>query len=215
MKIPAGKKIIIRDKGQDIFEKAKLDGVEMILDTEITIDLSSTFEELLSFNINKSLMVATSLVSSFTGFTVSSQFKEMGYRMWTKTEPIKFSCSVTFHMTYSGKKEVLEPMKVLMKLPLPTKAEKGEGFGLNPPGPSILTALEKGDSAEFEHSYSLRCGAYYFKSIIVEKAQPTFSTETDDEGFPIWGTIQLDVCSLYTATTNDIDDFGKNLGEDR
>lgn len=217
MKIPAGKKVVIRDKGINIFEKEGLSkDIEMILDSEITIDLSSTFDELLSFNINKSLMVATSLVSSFTGYTFSSQFKEMGYRMWTKTEPIKFSCSVTFNMTYSGEKEVLEPMKVLMKLPLPTSMNKtGKGFGLKPPGPSILTALDKQDEADFEHSYSLRCGPYYFKSIVIEKAQPTFSAETDDNGFPIWGTIQLDVSSLYTATTNDIDGFGKDMGVDR
>lgn len=215
MKIPAGKKIKIRENGIDIFEAAGLTGIEMFLESEITINLSSSFEELLSFGLQKGLMAATGVLHSFTGYTISSQFKEMGYRMWTKTEPIKFSATVSFHMTYSGEEEVLKPMQVLMKLPLPSQAEKGEGFGLIPPGPSILTAMGAGNSAKFEKSYSLRCGPYYFKSIVVEKAEPTFSTETDDRGFPIWGQIQLDVCSLYTATTQDIDAFGKDMGKDK
>jgi hypothetical protein len=215
MKIPAGKKIKIRENGEDIFEKNGLSGIEMYLDSEITISLASSFEELLSFGLQKNILAFTSVLHSFTGYSISSQFKEMGYRMWTKTEPIKFSATVKFNMTYSGEEEVLKPMKVLMKLPLPSMAEKGEGFGLVPPGPSILTAMGEGNSARFERSYSLRCGPYYFKSVVIEKAEPTFSTETDDRGFPIWGQIQLDVCSLFTATTQDIDDFGKDIGEDR
>ena len=214
MKIPSGKKIKIRENGVDIFEEAGLTGIEMFLESEITIDLSSSFEELLSFGLQKNVMAFTNVLQSLTGFSISSQFKEMGYRMWTKSEPIKFSATVSFNMTYSGEEEVLKPMKVLMKLPLPSTAEKGEGFGLIPPGPSILSAMGAGNSAKFERSYSLRCGPYYFKSIIIEKAQPTFSTETDDKGFPIWGQIQLDVCSLFTATTQDIDDFGKDMGKD-
>ena len=215
MKKGAGKKIKIRENSQDIFEKAGLTGVEMFLESEITISLSSTFEELLSFGLQKNIMAFTGVLRSLTGYSISSQFKEMGYRMWTKTEPIKFSATVSFHMTYSGEEEVLKPMQVLMKLPLPSAAEKGEGFGLIPPGPSILTAMGEGNSAKFERSYSLRCGPYYFKSIVIEKAEPTFSAETDDRGFPIWGQIQLDVCSLYTATTQDIDAFGKDMGKDK
>ena len=42
--------------------------------------------------------------------------------MWTKTDPIKFSVTSTFNMTYSGEEEVLKPMQVLMKLPLPEES---------------------------------------------------------------------------------------------
>ena len=209
MVIPAGKKVKIRENGIDIFEKAKLTGVEMILDNEVTLSLSSTFDELLNFNTNKMMIAGTSLFQAITGKVLSTQFKEMGYRMWTKTDPIKFSVTSTFNMTYSGKKEVLEPMQVLMKLPLPSQKDDGKGIGLLPPGPSILTAMNN-DSGQFDRRYSFRSGIFYLESVVIEKAEPTFSAETDSEGFPIWGTIQLDISSLFTATTQDIDKFGKS-----
>ena len=109
MVIPAGKKVKIRENGQDIFEKAGLTGIEMVLDAEITMSLSSTFDELLNFNTNKMLVAGTSLFQAITGKVLSTQFKEMGYRMWTKTDPIKFSVTSTFNMTYSGEEEVLKP----------------------------------------------------------------------------------------------------------
>ena len=50
---------------------------------------------------------------------------------------------------------------------------------------------------------------FYLESVVIEKAEPTFSAETDSEGFPIWGTIQLDISSLFT-TVQDINKFGKS-----
>ena len=41
MVIPAGKKVKIRENGQDIFESWI--NIEMVLDAEITMSLSSTF----------------------------------------------------------------------------------------------------------------------------------------------------------------------------
>ena len=61
MKIPSGKKIKIRENGIDIFENAGLTGVEMFLESEITINLSSSFEELLSFGLQKATIVFRSL----------------------------------------------------------------------------------------------------------------------------------------------------------
>lgn len=207
MTIPKGKIISIRVGDSDIFSDAGIEIVPQItIDTEITINLQSKFDSLLGSGANKVLGVFSGTAYSLTGKSFTGQFKEMGYRYWTGTEPITFSFDTKLCMKTSARKDVFEPAKVLMKLPLPKLAKKGEGFGLIAPGPSILDALDI--ETKFSRMYSFRCGVFYLPSVVFEKAEPTWSSEVDEEGYPIWCKLQMEISSLYTANTDMIDKFG-------
>lgn len=207
MIIPKGKIITIRAGDRDIFDDAGVKKPILTIDTEITIDLQSEFSNLLGTGVNKFLSVTSAAIYSATGKSYSGQFKEMGYKFWSGTDPISFSFDTTLNMKTSAKKDVFDPAKVLMKLPLPREPDPGEGFGLIAPGPSILSEISK-DSVKFEKSYSFRCGVFYLPQVLFQKAEPTWSSDVDEDGYPIWCRIQIEVSSLYVATTNMIDGFG-------
>lgn len=211
MTIPKGKIISIRVNDSDIFSDAGIEiAPQITIDTEITINLQSKFDSLLGSGANKVLGVFSGAMYSLTEKSFTGQFKEMGYRYWTGTEPVTFSFDTTLYMKTSARKDVFEPAKVLMKLPLPMLAKKGEGFGLIAPGPSVLDALNI--DTKFGRMYSFRCGVFYLPAVVFEKAEPTWSSEVDEEGYPIWCKLQMEISSLYTANTNMIDKFGFGAG---
>ena len=45
----------------------------------------------------------------------------------------------------------------------------------------------------------------------MKRAEPTWSLETDSNGYPIWGKIALDINSLSTATTDMLDNRNFNM----
>lgn len=207
MKIPKGKIITIRANDRDIFDDAGVKKPILTIDTEITINLQSEFDNLLGSGVNKFLAAASNAIYAATGKSYSGQFKEMGYRFWSGTKPITFAFETTLNMKTSAKKDVFDPAKVLMKLPLPSESTSDQGFGLIAPGPSIISILSE-DRVEFGKSYSFRCGVFYLPQVLFEKAEPTWSSEVDEDGYPIWCKIQMEVSSLYVATTDMIDRFG-------
>ena len=205
IKIPRGKIIKIAENGKDIFDNQ----ITLTLDSELTVNLQSEFDSLISNSTSSKLLQVLGTVTRDTmGYGFSGSFKEMGYKMWTGSNPIELSLSTTLHMETSGKTDVLDPAKKLMRLPLPTDAEEGKGFGLIAPGPSILNSLFKDDKTIKTRTYSIRVGSVYLPSIVVSKAEPTFSSECDSNGYPTWCTVQLDISGTYTATTQQIDMFG-------
>ena len=176
--------------------------IKMILEDEITITLSSKFQPLVGSSEKTVLNMISSLTSEFFDLTVPSEFKEMGFQIWGGTDPLSFSPTISFYMDTSAKEDVYEPTLQLMRLPLPDDREliKGTGFtGLIPPGPSISTIFgvegKNGKNISLEIDKVLR-----INRVIVKKAEPTFSSEVDEDGYPIYSKVRLDISSLYTAT---------------
>lgn len=203
MIIPKGKKITILENGAEILPQ----GIELTLDTPLTVKLQSNFDYLIgNSSVSKLLVTAGSALRDVAGIGGTGAFKEMGYRQWTGTEPLRFSFSTTLNMKHSARTDVFEPATALMKLCLPEEARQGEGIGLIAPGPSILTAM--GVRTDKARDYSFRCGVFYAPQVLIEAVEPTFSSEIDEDGYPTWCTLQIDVTSLFTATTDSIDKFG-------
>jgi len=209
IRIARGKIIKLALNGADIMPQ----GTTLTLDSELTLNLQSQFEPLLGFAVNKSIGALSGAISAATGFGVSTgQFKELGYKIWTGTEPIQFTFSTTLNMKHSAKNDVWIPMQELMKLPLPMEAQGLDasdglgGFGLIAPGPSIAEAA--GINTKFKRNYSFRCGPFYLPKVVISRVEPSFSTESDEDGYPIWATLTVDVSSLFVATTRDIQNFG-------
>lgn len=204
--IPKGKQVSIKLNGSDVLEQIGYTD-PMTLDTEVTFTLRSDFESLLGQGnaSQRALTVISGVTQEMFGGGISGRFKEMGFQIWNGTEPIKFSFTTTFNMRANAKRDVFEPAIELMKIVLPVETKTG----LAAPGPSILDAFNN-NWAKYPRRYSFRCGIFYLPKVIVEKVEPTWASEYDDQGYPIWCTLSIDVSSIYTATQTQIEYFGLN-----
>jgi hypothetical protein len=205
--VPRGKKLsLIRDG-------ASITGdIPLILEEDVTISLSSSFSPLFGgFSGNKAKMIDQ--IGAFSGdvlgaeFAFSTKFKEFGFQIWDNTDPLSINVTVTFNLGIMGRwdalTEVYRPAIALASLPLPTVGGTVGGGtleNLQPPGPPS-TSLIEGDYGGKYKPISMQVGRIlYVSQIIVKKAEPTFSAETDESGNPIWAKVNLDIQSVETAT---------------
>jgi hypothetical protein len=215
VKVPKGKELVIYEgKKRVLDDPAWADriapNVKMYINEDVSINVSSTFSSLYSGGGSKAVNVLGALTSRISGGNVkfSSQFKQFGFQVWEKSEPISLSFKLTFYMgmagLYSGRTEVVGPMYKLASLCLPLTG--GTAGTLVPPGPSLLELLD-GDAGQLSggKEISIYIGNLLkIKNAIIEKAEPTFSKEVDSQGFPISGELQLEVKSLFVATVEDL-----------
>lgn len=206
--VPKGKRIIIRNQDNE-----DVTGVPMILDEPITMSLSSQFEPLLNSTNTKTLNILGGLLSDVSQGRIqgSGQFKQFGFQVWTNTDPLMTNVTVTFRVDKTdvdAEAQVYRPALALMKLPLPIEGGAGNsmaGSNLIGPGPSVIAtvkgATEAGVNTTTQGAYSVRMGrVLYIPNAIIKKAEPTFSIETDERGFPIWAKINMDIQSSFVAT---------------
>lgn len=197
---------IVTGKGKKIIiQKAKKplgNGYPLILENDITISLSSSFSSLLGGADTKLFNVIGAITRDF-GFGFSGQFKQLGFQVWDKSDPISISgITVGFEIdkyNVNAFEQVYKPILELMQLPLPGE---GSGGNLIPPGASLLELFkEEGNKNLSKETISVQlANILYIPSAIILKAEPTFSNETDDNDYPIWGKISLDIQSIYSAT---------------
>lgn len=229
--IPSGKKVIILRRNSND-EDDKVVDVPMILSEPITISLSSSFEPFLQMTGNKWINEIGKLARDVNlpgfggkleekfGGGFSGVLMEAGFQTWTGTDPLSLNITVTFHVdkkNVDGEKQVWIPSLKLAKLPLPSKGET-EDIEINktnysvtnlvPPGPSILSVLKK-DQDTSGQLYSIKIGKVLnIFPAIIKKAEPTFSIETDSNGYPMWAQVNLDIQSVSIATQEMIDREG-------
>lgn len=219
IKIPQGKKILIR-KGSEFVTG----DIDLVLDDPITLNLSSNWEPFMNKTGNAKLL---SLLGSFVRDAVgreagfSGQSSLMGYQVFTGGEPLSFNITVTLHVdktNVNGLKQVMEPTLKLLTLPLPYKNSKSI---LVPPGPSIAALIKgfrknDGGFPETEEEtlstvqkfiqntegemISIKIGRFLdLRMAICIQAEPTFSLETDELGWPMWSKLSMDFRSVEIA----------------
>ena len=203
MTIPKGKTLRIRQNNKNI-----TGDIPLVLEEDITLSLSSNFSPLFGGGDTKILNVIGSLAREFSQGKIafSGQFKQLGFQVWGGTDPIAFTATLGFYMgstdANNARIEVYAPMIKLAGLPLPEEGVAGNLIG---PGPAITSALGgllgKITENTEQRIISLEIGKILrIGSIVVKRAEPTFSNEVDEFGYPISGKIQLDINSLFTAT---------------
>lgn len=213
-KISAGQQIRIYENGRPLIDSR----IPLVIKDEITLVLSSTFETLLSSNNNKWLTTFGNVIRDLSGVGLTSTFAFQGYQVWKSTEPLSFNVSIPFFFgsaeLYDARREVYEPIMKLAELPLPYinklgKKSKGTTLddALTAPGPSILPVLFPNSDTVKNltakgRDYSVEIGNIVrLSNVIFLRAEPTFSLKNVDEnGYPIFGTINLDVKTVEIAT---------------
>jgi hypothetical protein len=140
----------------------------------VSLNISSSFEPLVDASkYNSSWLGALSnLANSATGLSISTQFPQMGFKIWKSSEPLTFTLDLEFKMgnnpeLNSGSLEVYEPAMNLSKLTLPTKHGKNGNWGLVAPGPA-LSSVFFGHAGIGGNNYELQIGIWlYFKSVLI------------------------------------------------
>jgi len=204
--IPEGKRLRLTVGSEPVAS-----GIPLIIQNPITLSLTSTFSPLLGGGNTKMLNVLGAAFAAVTKGKIafSGQYEQLGFQQWESTDPLAFSTELNFYMGSTNlndaKREVYDPMIEISKLVLP---EGGGGAGtLIGPGPSVLSVSDK-----VEYSFRtivIEIGRVLrINSIIIKKAEPTFSNETDENEYPIWGKLALDINSLSTATVGMLDNRG-------
>jgi hypothetical protein len=187
--------------------------IPLILDDDITLTLTSQFAPLMQSSDNSLFnLIGAQLGAANSNLGFSSQFEWQGFQIWKNSEPISLTLAFTFHVGMTNKnnarQEVYEPIIKLSKLPLPSLGGALGAVGnFTPPGPTLLT-LTGGKKAEKASggTLSLRIARLlYLSNVIVKRAEPTFASEFDEEGYPIWGKITLDIESVYSASQELLD----------
>jgi hypothetical protein len=198
--IPKGKEVIFQRDGGPI---SGTENARILLNEDLTLNFSSSFNSLTESSSSKALKVSAGVLrdtgaSNVAGF-VGGEFKQLGFQIWTGTEPLTTSLSLKFSMNKDAKTDVMEPVMAITKLVLPSVGDKGALIG---PGPSILSTFEEGKVGKIGKSKSLHCyiGNFKISNIVVTRAVPTFSKHTDQYGYPIWASMELSFSTIFSAT---------------
>jgi len=201
IKVPLGKELIINVNNQSVTDK------KMIIEEDIAFSLSSTFNPLLSGGNTKLVDIVGGLSKEFLGVGFTGQFKQMGIQIWEGTQPLSLKITVGFYIDKErpdAYDQVYKPTIALAKLPLPIESSSGN---LTAPGPTLASALLGTKTGKSGKIISVQVGKIlYLRSALVKAAEPIFSNETDENDYPIWSKVSLDIISIMTATTRILDD---------
>lgn len=205
--IPKGKEVVFQQGGGPI---SGTENSRAILNEDLTLSFSSSFSSLTESSAPKAFKALAGVLrdtgaNKVAGF-IGGEFKQLGFQVWTGTEPLSTTLSLKFSMDKDAKKDVMEPALAITKLVLPSTGDNGALIG---PGPSVLSTFEEGKIGSFAEGKNLHCyiGNFKISNIIVTRATPTFSKHTDQYGYPIWATLELSFTTVFSATVEMLDDM--------
>ncbi len=210
--VPKGKTLLIT-KGKNPVPSNP--DVDLVLEENITISLSSSFAPLVAPPATNLITEAGKAIRDWTNGRVnfSGQWKHLSYQTWQGTSPISFNATIGLYMGAAGlndgKTEVYDPAIELCNLVLPTE---GLGGNLQAPGPSlneVIGQLVTASTIAIEIGRVLR-----ISHGIILKAEPQFSNETDSNGYPIWAVVNLDINSIFSATVEALNEINTPLPQE-
>ena len=196
MIVPKGSKVEIN---YYIGDKEETYTIHASLEEDLNLSLSSSFNPLVGDNSNTAGTVVGGFLNSVSNGSLggSTQFKQMGYQIWQRTEPISFNLTLGFYRKLNAANDIAESVRTLLKMPLP--GERGSGM-LIPPGPSILEALGLDKGNVKRSAVDLTIGGLSVKDCIMKSAEPTYSKFQDSSGYPIWVKVACVFVTMFTGT---------------
>lgn len=206
--IPKGKQVRFHRDGRPI---EGTENAKMILEEDITITMSSSFSPINKGNSSPMFSMLSGLLRDRGMNTVagwaSGQFKQLGFQTWTGTNPLKTTISINLFMENDAYEDVVRPALALAKLCLPMEVAGG---ALVAPGPAITSAYtgdSESENAEIGKLTTCYLGSYTLRNVIVETAQPTFSKQIDQNGYPISAKVELSITTVFSGTSQMVDEM--------
>lgn len=208
--IPVGKhlKIFI---GTPSDEKKEI--VDLILDDEITFSIGSSYTTVVGGD-NSSLqsimaMLAGNLWDTLGGWLGGNS--KLGYQVFSGGKPLTLSLNCRLMAITDAFKDVVSKVRTLQLLTVPK--EDDEGFLKVLPGLDPIEQIT-GDSNEINgltedvHNTKwgyIKIGNLSFYGVIFKEVSVTYSTDTDQTGYPISAKVSLDIETSRIVTEKTID----------
>ena len=180
---------------------SSIEDYTFVLEEDVTFSFNSNFDRLVGGSVAPAFTLLGETLRDVTegAFGFSGQFKEFGFQQWTGTDPASVSFTIGLYMKTNAYEDVILPAKELIKLPLPADASPNSSeFGLIAPGPSLSKAV-------ISKGITCYIGNVALPLIVVKKVEPTVSKECDQNDYPIWIKLRIDIDTVWTATTDLID----------
>lgn len=141
-------------------------------------------------------------------------------QVWQGTTEVQFSLTFELHAKNDPVKEVLDPIKNLLKLTLPSRLGNAGGL-LVPPGPSLIVKdsfnnlVKNGLAAkgQFRNEIALQIGSFLrFESVVIESVNHAFDSHFDARGLPMGANVDVSFKTFVVPTVEDIDGMFMNVG---
>lgn len=184
---------------------ALLSSYQYYLAEDVSLTLSSSFKPLVDGGSPSLFKMIAGVSNSLFNVSFSGEYKELGFVIWDRTEPVQVSFSVDLVMSTNARVDVFDPLQALIKLPLPE--DRGFPQGLVPPGPSILELLGKHDTNIGGQYLTIYLGGVVMRRAILTSAVPTICRYTDDKDCPIYAKVSCTAQSSTIATKQLVDEM--------
>jgi hypothetical protein len=167
----------------------------------------STFGEMMP-GITAAKDAAIGLKATMAGGLQESELNianKFDLKRWQKTEPVRISTKIAFHSKEDAKKDVFDQMIKLLSYAILSKEDSGGKVTYITPGISAaaMAQIKAGQTSSLPAkliAFEIP-GIVYIPVALIESANPVYSKERTQSGFPLWGTIDLVVTSVYPANT--------------
>lgn len=181
---------------------------------DIALTTNTQFQSIIQFiPLAGSITNIQSLAGALVGKVHGTIGKYLETEAWKSTDPLSTSFTIHLDTITDAKTDVFLPALALLSYTVPE--EDGSGF-LTTPGVNAVKVLEiiANENKEFaqdqlkqviagSRTISLLIGGWlYLSSAILIKAQPTFSKDVTESGFPLWCDINCEIKTIQTTTVD-------------
>lgn len=196
---------------------------------DITLDITSEFESLTEmFSILGDIANFVSMsgkINTATGGKLNKSQVNLltmfSVPMWKQTNPLKIATKLMLYTKDDAKKDVYDQVLKLVSLSILSEDNEGRfivpGIYTGKLSQVTADATKKEVSPISVTEKVIKCkipGIVYLRYAFIKKAVPTFSKEIDEKQYPLWATVDIEIESLYPATTEMLN-YEKQEQEDK
>jgi hypothetical protein len=136
--------------------------------------------------------------------------QSMTAQVWEGTQPIEMSLELEFVAESNPTTEVLEPIKELLRMTMPSRGHSG-GFLLDPPGPVYKDIVDwkafesvKGEG-KADRQITVQIGNFLkFDNVVIESVNTTFHSMMHSSGIPLRATCAVTFKTFFIQLKEDI-----------
>jgi hypothetical protein len=135
--------------------------------------------------------------------------QSMTAQIWEGTQPIEITLELELVAESSPKEEVLEPIKKLLAMTMPSRG--GTGFLLDPPGPKYIDIKDwhafesaKGEG-KANKQITVQIGTFLlFDNVVIESVNTTFYSMMHESGIPLRAVVAMTFKTFFIQLSDDI-----------
>lgn len=204
----AGGRTVSNTTGSNLIQTHLRENVNLLANT--------TFQSLIEMSpIGSALETLSGATSAVFGQALGGVAKYMQMETWKSTDPLSFGLTLHFDTDMNPRNDVFLPTIALFAYTVP---EENRNKILKTPGPNILALLSKSNSmntdkvnlagttvssSSEDRLVSILIGGWlYLTQVVLVKAEPTFSKDLTESGYPLWSELTCEFKALRTCTVD-------------